>query len=195
MEFLDLLVKNRDKIADTLKERELMIRVGNQVIKTSNNGQFTNPVSFTIGNSLDSILDSLLENKEIDDQVLDDIIRIRAVQTMPPSKAISFTYKLKEIIRDLVKDKSHYADLLKFENKLDELISRSLDIYMGCREQIFKIKLQELEKGVFADVESGAGCPVSLLDSIENDQKTKKISLEKSNEGRSPFNSSLGGSQ
>ncbi|MDH5657615.1 MAG: RsbRD N-terminal domain-containing protein [Spirochaetia bacterium] len=174
MGLYELLKKNKEKIAGTWKEKVLQIKLNGQVIASGNTGQFTNPVHFTIANSLDTILDSLLQDKEIPDQVLDDILRIRAVQTMPPSQAVSFLFILKELVRETAKNETFFKDLFGFELKLDKLLARSFDIYMACREQIFNLKLTENQKGVFADVEMGAGCPSALLDQMEMEKNKNK---------------------
>ena len=173
MSLNELLVKNQEKIAKTWKERVLQIKLDGKIVPHSSSGQFTNPVHFTISNSLDRILNCLLEGTEIQDKTLDDILRIRAVQTMPPSQAVSFLFMLKEIIRDTAKNESFLKDLAGFELKLDDLLSRSFDVYMACREQIFNLKLTENQKGVFSDVAQGAGCPSALLDQMEMENKKK----------------------
>jgi len=35
---------------------------------------------------------------------------------------------------------------VKFECRIDDMILRTLDIYMQCREQIYKIRVKELKE-------------------------------------------------
>ena len=177
MKFTETLKKNRDKIAQEWKNGYLQIRLGNTVIKSSNTGQFTNPVHFTISTALDKILDGLLENTETADKTLDDIVRIKAVQQDSPSQTMAFFPQLKNIVRELVKKQDAEKELLEFEAKIDELTFRAFDIYMGCREQIYNIKLQEHEKGIFSGLQQEAACPSSLLDQWDMEKANKNNNL------------------
>ena len=111
--------------------------------------RFANPVGSTIYNAMDSILGDLLSgsgNKIPKD--LDDIIRIRAIQDFAPSHALSFMLHLKEIVREGIKNEINSAqlsdELTAFEQRVDNLLMLSFDLYMKCREKVYDLKANEL---------------------------------------------------
>ncbi len=114
--------------------------------------QFTNPVGHRTVEALRTLIGALLEDGLESETVigpLDDIIRIRSVQEFTPAKAVGFIYLLKGLIRKLVEkelqDNSFALELLQFESKLDSLALISFDIYVKCREQIFKMRVDEVK--------------------------------------------------
>lgn len=140
------------------------------------NDQFMNPIGFNVASSLAAIFDHLTgkDTRVSLDRTLDDIVRVRAVQDMAPSMAVSFPFSMKRAIQDtfqaagIVPDAQEYQAL---NEQIDEITRKSFDIYMKCREQVFQIKLDEIKSGIFMDVPQGASCPSSLLDSWSDENK------------------------
>ena len=112
--------------------------------------RFANPVGCTIEQEIKTIYDELLYdmNREKLSTSLDDIIRIRSVQDFSPSQAIGFFFLLKQAARDElaneIKENPASQELLKFESRVDELALLAFDIYTKCREQIYKIRVNEV---------------------------------------------------
>ena len=111
---------------------------------------FANPVGNTISQSLGPLFDELVMDMDPDTITnrLDPIIRIRAVQVMfSPSQAVAFIFSLKEAVRTNLKkellDNKILNELLLFESKIDELGLTAFDIFVKCREQIYKFKAYE----------------------------------------------------
>jgi hypothetical protein len=125
-----------------------------QFIKTSKN-PFANPVGNTISSVLDSVLDVLVYRRNTDtiESSLDLLLRIRAVQAFSPSKAVSFIFSLKQIIRDILKKQIHAErmdmDLYDFDSSIDQLGLVAFDIYMKCREKIYDVKANEEKNRTF----------------------------------------------
>lgn len=70
-----------------------------------------------------------------------------AVQDVPPSQALSFMYKLKTVVREAVNkgaDKT-VRDLLAYEDKIDQAVLLGFNIYLDCRETIYKMRLHEVK--------------------------------------------------
>ena len=80
---------------------------------------------------------------------LDDINKVRAVQTFSPRQAIAIIFLLKEAIRaeleGEIREKRGFEELLKFESRIDELALYAFDSYMGCREKIYQVKVDEMK--------------------------------------------------
>ena len=113
-----------------------------------------NPVGNTIFDGVGSIYDELLSESESDDLslFLDNVVRVRAVQDFSPSRAVSFVFGLKSVIRQIVEDElegqtpqgQEYKELIAFEARIDALALRCFDVYTQCREKIFDIRVNEL---------------------------------------------------
>ena len=118
---------------------------------------FSNPVGGTTKKGLTIVIDELFGEMDRDkiDSFLDPIIRIRAVQDFTPSRAISFVFSLKKIIRNQL-NKSDFndprilAELSEFDLKIDLIGFIAFDIYMKCREKIYQIKANEEKNRTFS---------------------------------------------
>jgi hypothetical protein len=83
---------------------------------------------------------------------LDSIVRIRALQDMQPSEAVSFVLDLKRVLRDELigrSDSCSDADTtprleLAIERVIDELLLLAFDVFVARREQVFEIRVNEI---------------------------------------------------
>ncbi|WP_291322239.1 RsbRD N-terminal domain-containing protein [Desulfonatronospira sp.] len=109
-----------------------------------NPGQFNNPVGYTFRVNMEKMFDELLQDNDHEKmrQYLDGIVRIRAVQGFDPATALGFMPLLRESIwevcgREIEADKLHeqWLDLIY---RMDRLTYLAFDIYMACREQLWK---------------------------------------------------------
>ena len=117
--------------------------------------QFLNPVGHTISQGLSDIFNELVQHSDPEKffPILNDIIKIQAVQDFIPSRALSFLFLLKTVIREEVGSeiqKKHLTDeLIAFEAQIDQLILLSFDIYMKCREKIYELKTDDVRRMAF----------------------------------------------
>jgi hypothetical protein len=116
---------------------------------------FLNPVGSTIFQGIENLYKELLHSNEGErvSQFLDNIIRIRAVQDFTPSACISFVFLLKGAIREEIKDElaeQHlYKELFELELKIDNMSLSAFDIYMKCREKLYQLKANELQRWTY----------------------------------------------
>ncbi len=86
-------------------------------------------------------------------QFLDDIIRVRAVQDFTASQSIAFILLLKKVIREELKNEiveyRLHEELLEFESRIDTMTLLAFDIYMKCREKLYQLKVNELQRLTF----------------------------------------------
>jgi hypothetical protein len=113
---------------------------------------FANPVGATTLQSLDDVFSALVSGKTCDELIplLDPVIRIRAVQEFSPSASVSFVLHIKTLVRDLFEKEIKAggisrSDLESFDSKVDGLCLIAFDIYMGCREQIFRFRADHVK--------------------------------------------------
>jgi hypothetical protein len=117
--------------------------------------QFLNPVGHTISEGVQDFFAEFLQDPGSEKifPILNDIIKIKAVQNFSPSKALSFLFLLKKVIREVAGDeihKNHLEDeLTSLDEQIDRLILLSFDIYMKCRERIYEIKADEVRRMTF----------------------------------------------
>ena len=118
-------------------------------LRTQKN-RFGNPVGHTISEGIEVVLEELSGGMDLErvTPFLDNIIRIRAIQDFTPSQAISFIFLLKKVLREElpneINERQAFEELLMIEAKIDVLANVSFDIYMKCREKIYKLKANEL---------------------------------------------------
>ncbi len=121
----------------------------------SKGDRFANPVGSTISQGLDALFDGLLngDSREKMMDMLDPVVRIRAVQDFAPSQAVFFIIYLKKLIREKLKKetkKDKIADeLAELEFKIDELSLLGFDVYMGCKETLFSIKANQEKTKIY----------------------------------------------
>ena len=117
---------------------------------------FANPVGQTTYQSLDALVDALTTGagREVMTAALDPILRIRAVQTFTPSKATSFVFSLKQIIRQHLPGDGHDAgvDMNELDRQIDEMAMAAFDTYVACREKIYELKATESRKQFFGSL-------------------------------------------
>ena len=106
---------------------------------------FANPVGAALREELAPILDGVLDDRDPVKLApgLDRIVRVRALQDMSPSQAVSFVLDLKEIVDDLVPQASE-VDRHDFDDRVDHLLLTAFDVYTGCREQMAEIRVREI---------------------------------------------------
>ncbi|MEW5745510.1 MAG: RsbRD N-terminal domain-containing protein [Nitrospirota bacterium] len=121
-----------------------------QTFLTTQKDQFHNPVGHTLREGLEAIFDELLGSADFDKiaPVLDSIIKIRALQEVPPSHAVAFVFDLKGVIRRELRPADRTPrtpeELEAFDTKIDDLALRAFDLYMKCRERLCEIRSNEV---------------------------------------------------
>ena len=124
---------------------------------TSENDQFANPVGHSIREHTENLFCELLAEGDITREkiapMLDEMLRIRAIQNFSSSDALRYLYMLKEIIaRELNEvsepDASLYPELVAFFGRIDEVTLIAFDIYLKCREKLFEIKVETAKNQV-----------------------------------------------
>jgi hypothetical protein len=116
--------------------------------------QFANPVGHSLREGTLAIFEALLDGKDAEKirQHLNEIIKIRAVQQFSASSALCFIFRLKDIVREEVRDTLKDAEILPeyllFEREVDEVALTAFDVYLECREQLFEIRANEMKRSV-----------------------------------------------
>lgn len=118
--------------------------------------RFGNPVAHEISQGIEGIFDQLLQGAEEEaiSPFLDRIVRVRAVQELTPAQALAFVFGLKRVIREelagALAGKPFPGELVEFEARIDRLALLAFNTYMGCKEQIFQLRVDEVKNRVGA---------------------------------------------
>ncbi len=115
---------------------------------------FGNPVVHQLTRGLTDILAALMEDLGVEEAnaALDEIIRILALQDIPPSRAMAFMFFLKQVIREELaaelKDLSLASELVELESRIDGLALLGFDAYTKRREKLCELKVNEVKAKV-----------------------------------------------
>lgn len=111
---------------------------------------FANPVGGGLRDELGPLYDGLVAGTDPEDlrPSLDQIIRVRAVQDLKPCDALGFLFDLKRIVRNRV-EAEHLGcepELVSFNDRVDRLVLKAIDVFAACREQVFEIRVKQIRK-------------------------------------------------
>jgi hypothetical protein len=135
--------------------------------------RFANPVGTTLSREVESLYHELLHGMDPErlNASLEEVIRIRAVQDFSPSKAMSFIFLLKKVLREeldkeIKESPAASQELLTLESSLDEMALRGFDLYVRCREKIYEIRAKETKNQVSRLLQkAGLLCEIPSWDS------------------------------
>jgi len=175
MNLTDALKNHKKAILSLWIERALDSYISPGFFKKSKD-RFANPVGANTTAALTSIFDLLLTDSEPSAyaEALDQIIRIRAVQTLTPAQAVAPLLELKWVIKTQFSAHKETQPLLAELDELDCEIDRialvGFNIYVDCREQLYRCRINEIKSG--SHILTDSGCPSKLL----QDEPAAKIS-------------------
>jgi len=147
--------------------------------------RFANPIGSTISDGLQKLYAVLVVDGDMTEasKPLEDIIKIRAVQDFSPSKAVSFVYLFKNIVREEVAKEKNLEEisglLPALDARIDTIALVAFDIYMDCRERLHQIRINEVLSGRSA-LTDGTKCVSAMLkrdqaESADNNQNNRLI--------------------
>ncbi|MDY0274941.1 MAG: RsbRD N-terminal domain-containing protein [Desulfomicrobium sp.] len=117
---------------------------------SSTSSQFSNPVGHTFRSNIERIVLAVAKGTDVAacTQDLDEILRIRAVQGFSPAVALGFIPALRNIVSQHIIEKcpaeTHVALLGDLNILVDQLVLLGFDLYMQCRELLWRQKANQL---------------------------------------------------
>jgi RsbRD-like negative regulator of sigma factor len=116
---------------------------------------FRNPVGHALETGLPALLAAVARGGELPEEAaaaLEAIVRIRSVQDMAPSRAAGFVWLLRDAIRSELAGElaggAHAEELAAVERRIERLGLRAFDTYVVLREQVFRLRQEELKRSV-----------------------------------------------
>jgi len=116
--------------------------------------RFANPVGYTLSMELERLYEAVARDAVAEEigAILENIMKIRAVQDLKPSQALQFILELKGLVRKELKSEGSgggsRGDLEAFEEKIDKICLEGFDIYSRCRQKIFDLRVSEVKRQV-----------------------------------------------
>ena len=115
--------------------------------------EFSDPEGHTVAREIEALYHELLQDRMDATKAcasLDSILRIKAVQDLTPGQAVGFVFLLKEAIAEELVGEIERGQLLRqwleFESRVDRLASLAFEMYMQCRERIYKLRADEVKR-------------------------------------------------
>jgi hypothetical protein len=108
--------------------------------------RFGNPVGQLTRESLAGLFEALLEGRAPEQmrESLDPVVRIRAIQELPPSTAVGFVFLLKRALREVLGETA--TEPARLDARIEGLALQAFDQYVQCREQIYDLRAHELRR-------------------------------------------------
>jgi hypothetical protein len=108
--------------------------------------RFDNPIGAITHETIENVFNLIIEDytPETLENILDPIIRIRAVQSFCASEAVSFVFALKQIGETQIEEKM----LREFDKLVDQIALASFNRFMKCKEEIYLLKANEGKRRV-----------------------------------------------
>ncbi len=116
---------------------------------------FANPVGHTFRMGAPKLIEALSSDGELSAAAaaaLEPIIKLRSIQDFAPSRAVSFVYMLRDAVRaefaSELAQGAYQAELAVLERRIERLALLAFDVYVRCREQVFRLRQDELKRSV-----------------------------------------------
>jgi len=159
MDIIELCSSQRDTLVELWVSRFFAsYPLDSKGFMRTNRDRFANPVGETTRISAAVLFDAVIgmeTSAETVKSALHDLVWVRAVQDMPPSKAVGTLYLLKDLLRKEILPvclKPEHAgealinEYLAMESRLDTLGLMALDMYSEARERVFRIRVEEVKR-------------------------------------------------
>jgi hypothetical protein len=116
---------------------------------------FANPVGHALASGLPQLFEAAIADGDpaaAAVSAIEAIVRIRSIQDLAPSRAVGFVYMLRDAVRDELAAElaggAHAADLGALDRRIDRLALMAFDAYVRFREQVFRLRQDELKRSV-----------------------------------------------
>lgn len=111
---------------------------------------FSNPIGFTLREGVEKILQELIQPTGSDQTkaILEPVMKVRAVESLPPSKAVGFILSLKKVITEVLGEKEienlFGQEWFDLNSRIDQMALQAFDLYLECREKVNRLRIKEL---------------------------------------------------
>jgi hypothetical protein len=135
-----------------------------QAFFRENKSPYSNPIGFTLRKGMEGIIDQILKPASGGEAraILEPVMKVRAVENLPPSKGGKFILPLREVISAIVSEARKQDPLgqewLDLNSRITQLALLGMNLYSECREKVDQLRIRERERrgGGVRDRRAGA---------------------------------------
>jgi len=150
---IDLLHEHRQALLDRWFDLIVKTYPGLSSIFLHKKHRWGNPVGTNIEGAIAGLFDELLKDEAGADlpRLLDNVVRIRAVQDYSPSQGVAILLFVKHVVREkfaaeIADGRIPVSEVLEFESRVDSMMLVAFDIYSKCRSQLFELRLEDFKR-------------------------------------------------
>jgi hypothetical protein len=117
-----------------------------------NPSPYSNPVGFTLRKGMEGIIAQILQPSGEDHAraILEPVMKVRAVENLPPSRGIDFILPLREVLSEIVREENRKDFLgqewLDLNSRISQLALLGMNLYSECREKVNQLRIKEWGK-------------------------------------------------
>ena len=117
--------------------------------------QFANPIGHALSMGLPELVAAVASDRGMGERALSalhEIVKIRSVQDLSPSRAVGFVYLLRRVIREELAAElaggTLAPELAALDAQIEQLALLTFDAYVALREEMFRLRQEELKRSV-----------------------------------------------
>jgi hypothetical protein len=113
---------------------------------------YSNPIGFTLRKAMEGIIDQILRPSSAEEAraILEPVMKVRAVENLPPSQAGEFILPLRGVISEIVGEEKRKEVLgrewLDLNLRINQLALLGMNLYPECREKVNQLRIKEWKK-------------------------------------------------
>lgn len=176
MDFSKALENHREKIVSRWVDYTLSTYRSSEFFLKEDN-RFANPIGGITRQALHKLFILFVEKADAERYAgpLEEFVKLRSVQEFSASQAVAPINAVKHIVREVlaedIKNHSFMSEVYDFEFAVDLAMLAAFDIYMQCREQLYKVRIREIKSG--AHILTDSRCPSGLLKNTQEEDPKK----------------------
>jgi hypothetical protein len=155
MSLASLIRERRERIAEGWIEEILAVYSPDaSAIFSRQTDPFANPLGHSVREGANGLLEALLNGTDPMEVRLHlrKLVKIRAVQDLTPSEALSFVFSLKDVLRKEIPqastDPQYHAAMLEMDSKIDEVALAAFELFVEARDEVSRLRISEVKRQV-----------------------------------------------
>jgi hypothetical protein len=127
-----------------------------------NKSPYSNPIGFTLRQGMEGIIGQVLQPLSDEDArtILEPVMKIRAVENLPPSRGVDFILPLREVLSEIVREENRKDFLgqewLDLNSRISRLALLGMNLYSECRQKVNQLSIKERRKRAGTDQDGRA---------------------------------------
>ncbi len=123
-----------------------------QTFFRENKSPYSNPIGFTLRKGMEEIIDQILWPLSVEEAraILEPVMKVRAVENLPPSRRAGFILPLREIVSEIVREEKRKdlsgQEWLNLNSRINQLALLGMNLYSECREKVNQLRIKEWGK-------------------------------------------------